>query len=47
MDSKARWRLFKKTIKIAVAILITIWQYHLSREKKELDQDNVHYQKEF
>ena len=47
MNSKARWKFLKKTIKIAVAILITLWQYNLWREKKELEQDNIYNQKEF
>lgn len=47
MDSKSRWKLFKETIKIASAIIIMFWQYNVRREKRELEQDNVHYQKEF
>ncbi|MBT6995648.1 hypothetical protein HN865_02815 [Candidatus Woesearchaeota archaeon] len=47
MNSKSRWKMFKETVKIAAAIILTFWQYNLWKEKKELEKDNVYYQKEF
>ena len=47
MKQKSSWEELKELAKISTAILILIWKYKTWKEKKKLEANNIHYQKQF